>query len=263
MKVPHTHASLVHDLKALGLGAGQVLMMHSSVKKVGKVMGGANVILQAVQEVLTPSGTLMMYAGWQDIPDDLDEVPEELRSHYYKHYPAFDPAISRAVRENSVLVEFFRTFPNTHRSLNPEASMVAWGAQAKYLTDNHPLNYGYGVGSPLEKLVTLNGRILMLGAPLDTITLLHYSEARANLRNKNLIHYQCPILVESQKVWVDIEDLNTGEHHDDYTFEGIAKEYLKAGHGKQGKIGNAKSYLFEAPHLNHFAITWLESHFGK
>ena len=101
----------------------------------------------------------------------------------------------------------------------------------------------------------------MLGAPLDTLTLLHYAENRAQMRHKRVIHYPCPILREGKRVWVEIEDYDTGEPHGDYTFEEIAREYLALGKGRQGTIGNATSYLFDAADLSAFAIAWLEQRF--
>lgn len=260
--VPITRTQLVSGLRALGIRPGQTLMLHGSVKAVGDVMGGPNTILHAVLDALTPAGTLMMYAGWQDIPDDVGELPDDVRQRYYDEHPAFDPAIARAVRENSILAEFLRTWPGARRSANPEASMVAVGAQADFLTRDHPLNYGYGPGSPLEKLIELQGSVLMLGAPLDTVTLLHYAENRANLRHKQIVRYQCPILRDGERVWVDIEDYDTSEEHDDYTLGEIAGAYLDQGKGQRGMVGNAPSYRFDAADLVHFAIHWLEAHFG-
>ncbi|MBZ0317721.1 MAG: aminoglycoside 3-N-acetyltransferase [Anaerolineae bacterium] len=261
--IPYTQTQLVEGFKALGVSPGQVVMLHASVKSVGHIMGGPNVILQALLEALTPTGTVMMYAGWQDIPDFVGELSLEARQVYYEQHPAFDPAIARSVRENSVLVEFLRTWPGTQRSANPEASMVALGSHAALLTQNHPLNYGYGTGSPLEKLVQLNGRVLMLGAPLYTITLLHYAEYCAKLRHKKIIHYQCPVLQNGQKLWLDIEDYATGEVHDEYSFEQIAMAYLaEEGKGRRGQVGQADSYLLDAADLSAFAIHWLERHFG-
>lgn len=260
--LPLTPTQLRNDIAALGVRAGDTVMMHGSVNAVGSVMGGPNTILGALLDVLTPDGTLMMYAGWEDIPDYVLELPEAAQQIYYAEYPPFDPATSRAVRENSILAEFLRTWPGARRSLNPEASIVAVGARADWITQDHPLNYGYGAGSPLAKLVAANGRVLMLGAPLDTLTILHHAEFLAKLRHKQVIRYRCPILRNGEKVWVDVEDFNTGEHHDDYTFEGIAGEYLAAGHGRRGKIGGALSYLFDAAHLVSFAVAWLEARFG-
>ena len=260
--IPYTQSQLMNDLQVLGVTQGQIVMMHSSVKAVGPVMGGPNGILQAILDTLGADGTLMMYAGWQDIPDFVLDLPAEARQAYYAEHPPFDAATARAVREHSILAEFLRTWPGARRSLNPEASMVAVGGFAEQITRDHPLDYGYGAGSPLAKLVEYKGKVLMLGAPLDTITLLHYAENRARMAHKNVVRYQCPVLRDGRTVWVDIEDYNTGEEHADYTFDGIARAYLAAGRGRQGNIGNAESYLFDAADLAAFAIEWLEERFG-
>lgn len=258
----YTRSQLVSHFKALGVAPGQIVMLHTSVKAIGGVMGGPNVIVQALLDALGPEGTLIMYAGWQDIPDFVQDLPADVRQVYYDEHPPFDPATARSVRENSVLAEFLRTWPGAQRSLNPEASIVAVGARASEITQNHPLNYGYGPGSPLAKLVDWGGHVLLLGAPLDAITLLHYAENRARMRHKNIIHYQCPVLQDGRKVWVDIEDYDTGEVHDAYSFEQIAREYLALNRACQGKVGDAESFLFDAADLTAFAITWLEQHFG-
>src|SRR5690606_38159584 len=100
-----------------------------------------------------------------------------------------------------ILAECLRTWPGSRRSLNPEASMVACGARAAWLTEGHSLNYGYGPDSPLAKLVKLKGKVLMLGAPLDTITLLHHAENLARLRHKAVVRYSCPVMKGANKVW--------------------------------------------------------------
>lgn len=260
--VPFTRSQLQRAFGAIGIAPGQTLMLHASVKAVGSVMGGPDVILSALLDTLTPKGTLMMYAGWQDIPDFVQELPPEIGKIYREEHPVFDPAISRAMREHGILAEFLRTWPGTQRSLNPEASMIANGPQAVWLTRDHPMNYGYGDGSPLAKLVELKGKVLMLGAPLDSMTLLHCAEFRARLRRKNVVHYQCPILDDGKKIWADVEDFDTGKEHDAYTFEEIAHAYLREKGAGRAKIGNADSFLFDAADLCSFAVVWLEKHFG-
>jgi len=256
------HSQLVEELKALGVAPGQIVMIHASVRSVGVIMGGPNVIVEALLDALTPAGTMMMYVGWEDIPDFVLNLPQAVQQEYYAEHPPFDPRIARAVRDHGILAEIVRGWPSAQRSLNPEASIVAIGGQAEWITQDHPLNYGYGAESPLEKLVEAQGYVLMLGAPLDTLTLLHYAENRAQMRHKRIIRYPCPILREGTRVWIEIEDFDTGEPHGDYTFEEIAQAYLALGRGRQGMIGSAPSYLFDAADLSAFAITWLEQRFG-
>jgi aminoglycoside 3-N-acetyltransferase len=257
-----TPSQLVEGFRRLRLEQGQIVMLHASYKAVGRVMGGPNVILQALLDVLTPRGTLMMYAGWEDLPHLDDTPPDELQVYYDEH-PAFDPRIAHATRWNGILAEFLRTWPDVHRSENPENSMVAVGAQAEWITRDHPLNYGYGVGSPLAKLVEANGKVLMLGASLDKITLLHHAENLAKMRYKKVVHYQWPILRDGEKVWVEIEDYETGDPHDDYTFEELATAYVALNGGTHGLVGNAQSYLFDAEDICRFAVKWLEERFRE
>jgi aminoglycoside 3-N-acetyltransferase len=68
---------------------------------------------------------------------------------------------------------------------------------------------------------------------------------------------------DGKKVWLNVEDYNTSDPHDNYTFEEIALAHLASGCGQRGKIGNAQSYLFDAVDLTDFAINWLETRFGE
>lgn len=261
-RAPITSSQLSADLSALGLRPGNAVMLHASVRAVGKVMGGPNVILQALHDGLGAEGTLMMYAGWEDIPDFVLDLPAELRQVYYDEHPPFDPAVSRAVRENSVLAEFLRTWPGTMRSQNPEASIIALGKEASWIVEDHSLHYGYAAQSPFARLIQLRGQVLLLGAPLFTVTLLHHAEALAKMRHKRVIHYQCPILRDGKKVWVDLEDYDTGETHDEYRFEEIMQDYFSSQDIRPGKVGEAESFLLDAAELTAFAVRWLEARFG-
>jgi aminoglycoside 3-N-acetyltransferase len=262
MESPHTPDALRAGLADLGIAAGQTVMLHASAKAVGAVMGGPNTIVQSVLDVLTPDGTLMMYVGWHDIPDFLHELDATEAEHYRQHHPPFDPATARAVRDHGILAECVRTWPAARRSLNAEASMVAIGARAEWLTRDHPQDFGYGAGSPLAKLIEARGKVLLLGAPLDTVTLLHHAENRAHIRHKAQVRYEIPVWRDGQVVWITVDDFDTGDPLDDYTLEQIARAFLDADGGRLGTVGHAASHLFDAFDLNAFAIAWLEARFG-
>ena len=53
-------ATLVKQFKDLGIKAGMTLLVHSSLRRVGKVDGGADTIIDALLEVLGENGTLLM-----------------------------------------------------------------------------------------------------------------------------------------------------------------------------------------------------------
>ncbi len=261
-----TKSRLIQDLHTIGLSEGQTVMLHVSVKAIGWIVGGPSIVLESILEVLTPTGTLMMLASWEDNPYDLSRWPEERQERYLSECPPFDPKSSRADhREMSILTEYLRTWPGTCRSRHP-FSFVAVGQRADWITKDEPWQYRTGPGSPLAKLCEVDGVVLLLGPVLGSITLLHHAEHLANVPNKKVDHYRMPVLVDGQSVWMDFEEYDTTlgivDWPDDY-FVTIAMEYLSTGHGHTGKVGFAEAHMLEAAPLNAFGVRWMEEHFNK
>ena len=170
---PVTRSTLVRDLRALGLEPGRTVMLHVSVKAIGWVVGGPDVVIQSLLDVLTPDGTLMMYVSWEDSPYEFAELSGEYKQAYLDECPPFTPLRSRANIDWSILTEYLRTWPGACRSRHPDASFAAVGKLAEWITADHPLQYGYGPGSPMAKLVEAEGQVLTLGSPLESLSLLH------------------------------------------------------------------------------------------
>ena len=208
-------------------------MVHASMRKVAR---DVNEVVSALVEV---AGTVMAYVDWE-LAD------------------TFDPKTSRAARDNGILAETIRTWPGAIRSAHPDAGMAAIGERAAWITADHPFHYGYGEGSPLAKVVDARGKVLMLGAPLDTITLLHFSEHAAKIPNKRVIHYTRSF---SDGRVVEFEEFDTADpvsdvFEDDF-FGRIAEEF---GEATIGKVGDATAHLFDAAELHAFGVAWMERH---
>jgi aminoglycoside 3-N-acetyltransferase len=156
-------------------------MVHASVRNVGPVTGGVNVIIQSLLDAIGPAGTLVAYVDFEPFYDEEDEETD---------IPVFDKRIARAARDHGILHEAIRTWPGALRSDHPDAGVVAIGGRAEWIVADHPFQYGYGDGSPFDKVLQENGRVLMLGAPLDTITLLHYAEHHARIPDKRIRRYR-------------------------------------------------------------------------
>ena len=145
--------------------------------------------------------------------------------------------------------------------------MAAVGAKAKWITSDHPLQFGYGVGSPLAKLCKIRGRILLLGPLFDSLTILHYAEHIADVPNKKTERYRWPILRDGKCEWIEFEQFDTSggivdwPPNGDY-FLSIVEEYMTRASYATGRVGAADSYLFDAKDLTDFAVAWLEEHFG-
>ncbi len=144
--------------------------------------------------------------------------------------------------------------------------MAAVGAKAEWLMADHPLDHGFGPGSPLEKLCETGGKVLLLGTPFDSVTLLHYAECLADVSDKRVVRYQMPVIVDGLQRWVDVDEFDTCDGIRDWGggdyFDTIVDEYLAAGDGMTGLVGTARSYLFDAQELTAFGVDWVERTFG-
>ena len=54
--------TLAADFRKLGIKEGMNLLVHSSLRRIGKVAGGADAVIDALLDVLGAEGTLMMSA---------------------------------------------------------------------------------------------------------------------------------------------------------------------------------------------------------
>jgi len=267
VEVPSITAEQIEaGLKKIGVQAGQTVMLHASVKAAGWVLGGPIGVLEALLNVVTPSGTVMMLASWEGNPYHMTQWPEEQQQACLAQCPPFDPATSPADhREMSILAEYLRTWTDAHRSNHPLASFVAVGQYAKWLTEVHPLQYGMGEGSPLARLCEIKGQVLLLGVPFSNITLLHHAEHLARVPDKRIDRYKMPILQDGQRVWADIEEFDTSNGIADFGnwdyFLDIGQAYVVSGKGSSVQIGNAQSFLFDADDLKQFGIKWMEQNY--
>lgn len=269
-KTPITRSDLIPELQAIGVEPGQVVMLHTSLSSIGYVIGGADAVVLALLEVLGEHGTLIALASWDHAPPDSDRGwTAAVRDAYRRDPPAFDVHVSACARYVGRAPERIRTWPGAVRSDHPEASFVALGAHARWLTEGQPKDHPYGPGSPLAKVLEANGSILMLGAPLESITMLHHAEELAVVPNKKEVHYSAPVRTLRGIEWREIHDIDTSTGAFAYetvvgdrdSFEVIAEEALAEGIGRRHQIGESRSVLFPARELVAFGVSWMEGHF--
>jgi aminoglycoside 3-N-acetyltransferase len=260
MSAPWTRPVLAGQLQELGLARGDAVLVHAALRQVGPILGGPDALIDALTDVLGPEGTLLGYCDWQAEEDAVADPA--LRPHI----PPFDPERSRSTRDHGAFPELLRTTPGARRSGNPGASCAALGGRADWFTQDHALDYGYGPQSPLGKLVEADGKTLMLGAPLDTMTLLHHAEHLARFPNKVVKRFEVPLLVDGATQWRWCEEFDTSDAPpglpEDY-FATVVRDFLATGAGQTGRVGNADCVLVAAPAMVAFAVHWLEQHYHR
>lgn len=257
---------LVRQLTALGVGRGDSLMTHVSLRAVGPLAGSPAALLEAILDCVGTAGNLMAYVSWSDSPyeETLGQaaIPDAVRDSW----PAFDPVHAPSYPGFGAFNEFIRMRPGCRRSAHPDASMAAIGADALWLVAPHPMDSAYGPGSPIERLLHKRGKILSIGAGPDAITALHYAEALARIPGKRRVSYSMPLLdEEGKRVWVTASDWDSNGILDEYAQPGqadaverIARDYLALGRHREGQVGRAVARLIDANDIVRFGQAWLE-----
>jgi aminoglycoside 3-N-acetyltransferase len=229
----NTAASLATDFVALGVRPGMIVMVHSSLGRVGWTDGGAVTVIQALREVLGPNGTLVMPAESPQLGNPAIQ-------------DVFDPHTTPTTM--GAIPEAFRSYPETRRSSHPLVSVCANGPRAEEITAQHALEFCEGRGTPFEKLYELDAWTLLLGVGFNRCTSLHYAESLVPNRRTMISGF--PIVENGVRVWVEKLSMGTdnGAH-----FPIVGQLFADQGQVRSGKVGNADTMLFSTRALVDFA----------
>ncbi|MCD5322349.1 AAC(3) family N-acetyltransferase [Pontibacillus sp. HN14] len=257
---PRTRETLTNDLRDMGVCEGMTVLVHSSLSEIGWTSGGAVAVVQALMDVVTSKGTIVMPAQSGVLSDPAEwenpPVPEDWWETIRNTMPPFDPDTTPTSGMGQI-VEVFRSFKGVKRSNHPAVSFVAWGREADFLMANHSLHNGLGESSPLRKLYDQEAHLLFIGTGYDTATAFHLAEYRIPYQKK--VQKGAPILVQDERVFALYEDIVYREE----LFEGIGQNLEKQIAITKGKIGSADSKLFHMKPSVDFAVEWLRSYDQK
>ena len=157
-------SELALALREVGLNDGDSLIVHSSLRSLGHVEGGADTVIDALLDTIGPDGNLMLptfnYTRLRPEP-------------YYD--PAETPCRTGAVPEAG------RKRPGAVRSLHPTHSVAVIGPRAEELTRDHLSFRALGIGSPIDRLVQAGGKVLLIGVGHTANSTIHLAEEYADL----------------------------------------------------------------------------------
>jgi aminoglycoside N3'-acetyltransferase len=262
---PITTATLVDDLSRLGVKPGDTLMIHASLRAIGRLRDGPDSLLDALEQMVGGDGTLLMILGAEIAEDWVNRLPEPERLTALAEAAPFDPATAPVFHEVGYFAEIFRRRARTLVTDNPSGRFGARGRLAQDLLADAPWHDYSGPGSPLDRLCRFGGRVLRMGASLDTTTVLHFAEYRAEIPAKRRVrrHYRCrgPQGPETRAVeCLDDENGIVDWPGEDY-FAIILRAYLATGRALRGRVGLAQSELIEASDLVEFGTQWMNAQF--
>lgn len=163
-----TAADVTAGVRSVGVGSGDVVMFHSSLKSMGHVVGGPNAVIDGFLAAVGPEGTVavptLWWNGTQDLADwDCDNSPS---------YPG-------------LITETFRQRSDSIRSNNPTHSVSAIGRRAVELTADHgkwglrPCLFGdaaFAEASPWQRFYDWDAHYCFLGVDFTYNTEAHFCQ---------------------------------------------------------------------------------------
>ena len=211
-----TQTDIAAGLRELGLKAGDIVLLHSSLASLGKVEGGAEAVRDAFLSVLGEAGTLVV--------------------------PIFEPGLG-------LITEAVNNHPRAVRSVHPLACVAAIGNDAAELCAHHlQAETAHAHGTPFMRIAEKGGYVCLLGVDQDRNTTLHTAEALLRLPYLTAETRSFPTPEgETTRSWAFFP----GPHRD---FIGLDPLLRASGRMKMGKIGKAVVRLIKSQDLIQIAL---------
>lgn len=233
-----TKEILVENLKNIGIKAGDNLLVHSSLSKIGYLENGADTVIDALLEVIGSKGNLLMPSS----PNAL------LQLDYIRTTEVFD--VQNSPSKLGAITETFRKRNGVLRSLNATEPVCAFGPDAAFFTEGHFEELTpYSRNSPFYKLTEKQGKILYIGVTLANAgTSLHLLEDAVDF--KYPVYFPEVFNVKIKDATGNVHDVKTKVHNPEFSKKRRCDEllplFLAEKVCEKVKVGKADTYLFDA-----------------
>ena len=244
---------LKKQLAEMGLKPTDAVMIHSSIKAMGPVEGGADTILDALMEYFAEGLLMMPTHTWAQMSDT---------------YNVFDPATEKSCV--GTLSNLFRQRPGVVRSLHPTHSIAAYGPEAEsYVAGEENITTPCGPEGCWGRLAKVGAKILLLGVIHNRNTFVHSVEEMCQVPERLTAE---PVTFQIKMPDGQLKPVAMYRHYNPYTND-ISQYYVKltdafyeTGAAKKATLGDAACILCDAAKvaevtakvLNHNSNCFLE-----
>lgn len=231
---------LKDQLKSMGLKGDETILIHSSMKSIGEVDGGADTVLDAWMEYFKDGLLLLPTHTWKTVNAD---------------NPVYNPQTTPSCV--GLLTNMFMKRDGVIRSLHPTHSMAGYGKNAaEYLAGEEYNNTPCTPGGCYDRLKDAGGKVLLVGVGHERNTYIHSVEEVLNVPNR-LSDMPMELVIELpkedednnnklyRKVYVR-KHYNAQQPHISEDFVKLNQIFLDSGVVKNVKFGDADSLLCDA-----------------
>lgn len=245
----HTKESLIKDLKSTNIDPKGTVMVHSSMKSIGEVSGGADTVIDALIEYFQDGLLLLPTHSWKK--SNLDNDIYDSQS---------EPACV------GILPNIFLERPNVYRSCHPTHSVAAYGPGAKEYIEKDNLILINKICTPCSwdgcfgSLYSKDATILFLGASLQTNTFLHAVEEYMHIPNRINGKYRNIKIKQDTHIYTDVKVFG---HHCtcgdiSHNYDKIHDALLHKRYMHLSSIGDAMCYVIKAKETADMVISFLK-----
>lgn len=227
---------LTEQLRAMGLHGDETILIHSSMKAIGQVEGGADAVLDAWSGFFAEGLLLLPTHTWKTVNES---------------NPVYDPEVTPSCV--GLLTNMFMKRQGVVRSLHPTHSMAGLGrGAAEYLKGEELCNTPCTPGGCYDRLKDCGGRILLVGVGHERNTYIHSVEEVLNVPNR-LSDKPMELKIAMpdgsiRKVYVR-RHYNATQPHISEDFVKLNQAFLECGAAKQVKFGDADCLLCDAKRI--------------
>lgn len=159
---------LKDQLESMGLKGDETILIHSSMKAIGAVDGGADTVLDAWMEYFKDGLLLLPTHTWKTVNAD---------------NPVYNPYTTPSCV--GLLTNMFMKRDGVIRSLHPTHSMSGYGKNAaEYLAGEEYNNTPCTPGGCYDRLKEVGGKVLLVGVGHERNTYIHSVEEVLNVPNR-------------------------------------------------------------------------------
>lgn len=163
-----TRADIKKAVEELGIGKGDIVLVHSSMKSLGYVEGGPVAVIEGFLDAIGEEGTLVM-----------PTLSQKDFANSYRDWHMDRPS------DVGLLTETFRKYPGALRSDQATHSVAAYGALAREITEGHTAygprfgafgDYAFSHSSPWQKMYDRHAKVVFVGVNMRYNTFKHMAE---------------------------------------------------------------------------------------
>lgn len=238
--VARTTAHLTDDLQRLGLRSGSLVMVHSSLRSIGTVLGGPSSVVDALLAAIGPDGTLVVptFTG-------------QFRDEGFIYDPDETPCTTGAI-PNAALRR-----PDARRTIHIVQTVAVIGPLQDQITSAGG-DDGWDAQPSMKAMFDLDGWFMLLGVPYQNLTAGHFMEQELSTHRRARALEGCmrgpngSVVPIRSKVFGPDPDF-PGMPERSYDFNRLGEGLEAQNLVRRGPVGNAITRLFRARDLEMVA----------